>query len=72
MPQNFVKLYTGGPISVLAVLSALASFNIIPIIKDPNESARLAGFGCLSDLQTVWVHPDEFKKAEEVLSKIDF
>ena len=48
MPQNLVKVYTGSSINVLAIMNALESDNIYPLIKDRSESARLAGFGATS------------------------
>jgi hypothetical protein len=68
MPHNFVKLYHGNPISVLALFSALEEIGITPLVKDPSESARLAGFGSMTSEQSLWVHNDELEKANKVLS----
>ena len=43
--KEFKLLYTGSSIEVLGLIESLILENIIPIIKDEGESARLAGFG---------------------------
>jgi hypothetical protein len=50
----------------------LDTLNIVPVVKDQAESARLAGFGILFTDQEVWVHPDEFEKAREALKELEF
>ena len=44
--------------------------NIIPIIKNKNESARLAGFGSIFNGIDIFVHHDELNESLEVLSKL--
>lgn len=70
MPPVYVKIYSGTPLSVMAVKDALNSVNIIPIIKNEAESARLAGFAAPSDLQQVYVHPDELEIANNTLRSV--
>jgi hypothetical protein len=43
---------------------------ILPVIKDHAESARLAGFASFSLDQEVWVHPDEFDAAHQILKNL--
>lgn len=67
---NYLHLFTGSTIEVLALRDALEEINITPVIKDESESARLAGFGVTAPLvQRVFVHEDELKQAKEILSK---
>lgn len=69
--QNFHHLFTGSSIDVLALREALSNEDITPIVKDENESARLAGFGMHSPLtQQVYVHNDEHGKALEILEQL--
>jgi hypothetical protein len=71
MEHSFVHIYTGSPVVVLALRNALQAENIIPVIKDESESARMAGFGITHDQQKVFVHQDELQKAEKVLSTLE-
>jgi hypothetical protein len=54
----------------LALRDALQAVNIIPVIKDEAESARLAGFGATPNLQRVFVHPDEASEAQRICNKL--
>jgi hypothetical protein len=71
MSQDFIKLFKGNPISVMAVIDSLDKAGIVPIVKNPSESARLAGFGSMTSEQSVWVHSDEKRKAIEVLKSLE-
>ena len=71
MEHSFVHIYTGSSVVVLALRNALEAENIIPVIKDESESARMAGFGITQDQQQVFVHQDELQKAEKVLSTLE-
>ena len=71
MSQSFVQIYTASSIEVLAVKNALQAENIIPVVKDESESARLSGFGMTHNLQQVYVHEDELEKAQKILSGLD-
>tara|TARA_B100000686_G_C16804794_1_gene989174 strand:+ start:4094 stop:4324 length:231 start_codon:yes stop_codon:yes gene_type:complete len=69
--NNFKKIYTGSSILVLAIKDALNKSNIVPIIKDRSESARLAGFGSFTPLtQDIIVHVDEIEKSNKILKQI--
>jgi hypothetical protein len=69
--KDFYHLFTGSSIEVLGIKDLLIQENIIPVIKDEGESARLAGFG-LNNLftQDVYVHIDEIEKAKKVLTPL--
>ena len=72
MPQNLVKVYTGSSINVLAIMSALESENVYPLIKDRSESARLAGFGATSIMhQELFVPKEAKKKTLEIIRSLD-
>tara|TARA_A100001011_G_scaffold400865_1_gene520196 strand:- start:18094 stop:18324 length:231 start_codon:yes stop_codon:yes gene_type:complete len=69
--QKYYLLYKGSSILILALINALKRENIIPVIKDLGESARLAGFGVISPLiQEVYIHHDELKKGKKVLEQL--
>ena len=44
--QDFIKIFTGNTIDVLALRNALEEKSIVAVIKDDSESARLAGLFC--------------------------
>lgn len=71
MPQNFVKIYTGSSITVIAIVTLLEEHNIFPLIKDRAESARLAGFGSIPNMQEVFVPQAAESKALELLQGMD-
>ena len=72
MPKEEFKLiYTGSSVELLGFIEALSVENIIPIIKDEGESARLAGFGSTSLFtQQIYVHADEVKRAKKILATL--
>ena len=72
MPKNLVKVYTGSSIAVLAIMNALESVEIYPLIKDRSESARLAGFGATSIMQQeLFVPKEEEKKIRDIIKNLD-
>ncbi|MGA1771357.1 MAG: DUF2007 domain-containing protein [Flavobacteriaceae bacterium] len=71
MEQVYVKIFTGSSIEVLGIKSCLEAVNIIPVIKDESESARLAGFGAPSEMLQMFVHKDELAVAQKALAAIN-
>ena len=68
--KKYQKIYSGSSIIIMSIKNCLNDINIIPIIKDQSESARLAGFGYSINLfQDVFVHDDEYSKAIYTLKK---
>ena len=66
--KDFIKIFTGNTIDVLALRNALEEKRIVAVIKDDSESARLAGFGMVAPgLQEVFVHKDELDLAVRVV-----
>ena len=69
--QDFIKIFTGNAISVLALRNSLEEKSIIAVIKDDSESARLAGFGMVAPgLQEVFVHEDELDQAVRIVESL--
>ncbi|MDG2108537.1 MAG: DUF2007 domain-containing protein [Flavobacteriaceae bacterium] len=69
--EEFKLLYTGSSIVVIGLIELLSLENIIPIIKDEGESARLAGFGSTNLFtQQIYVHTDEIEKAKKILAPL--
>ncbi|MDB2330034.1 DUF2007 domain-containing protein, partial [Flavobacteriaceae bacterium] len=67
----FIKIFTGNSITVLSIMNALEDKNIIAVVKDDSESARLAGFGMVAPgLQEVFVHQDELDVAIRIIESL--
>ena len=66
---NYHKIFSGQIIEVIKIKSELEKVNIFPVVKDENESARLAGFGVIFNEIEVFVHHDELNKSLKILSK---
>lgn len=71
--SNYIKVFTGDFIIVQRIISDLEKRNIIAVVKDETESARLAGFGggILPGFQQVFVHKDELDKAVKIVESIN-
>ena len=72
MSPVYQKIFTGSTVDVLSLQDAFNAENIIPVIKNDAESARLAGFGAPQELQEVFVHPDELDAAIRILKELNF
>ena len=70
MSRTYKRLFYGTAMDVAKLCGFLDTVGIVPVVKDQAESARLAGFGTLYTDQEVWVHPDEFEKATEVVLEL--
>ena len=70
--SNYIKIFTGDFIIVQRIISDLEKENIIAVVKDQTESARLAGFGGgnFPGFQEVFVNKDELEKAVLVVENI--
>jgi hypothetical protein len=70
MSRTYKRLFYGTAMDVAKLCGVLDTVGIVPVVKDQAESARRAGFGILYTDQEVWVHPDEFEKAREVVLEL--
>lgn len=70
MSNAYKKLFYGSTMEVIKICGLLETLDIVPVLKNQAESARLAGFGTLYTDQEVWVHTDEFDKAREVVTEL--
>ena len=69
--KDFIKIFTGNTIDVLALRNAFEEKRIVAVIKDDSESARLAGFGMVAPgLQEVFVHKDELDLAVRIVESL--
>lgn len=67
MSDSFTLLFSGSIVDVNRVKAILEENNIFPIVKDENESARLAGFGATSMIQQVFVPNSALEKAKNLI-----
>jgi len=70
MALDFVQIFKGSPVVIIAIVGAMKEVNITPVVKDPSASAKLAGFASMTNEQTLWVHKDEQQRALEVLNSL--
>lgn len=71
MNQEFVLVYKGSFIYSNRVKNELINNKISPVIKDSSESARLAGFGMVSEQQIfIYVHLNELKKSKMIIKNL--
>ena len=71
MSEKSVLVYSGSPMVIPLVCTALSNEKIYPIIEDEAESARLAGFGINSYEQKIFVNKNEVKKALGVINSLN-
>ena len=65
----YTKLYQGSFIVVQMMRRNLENQGINPLIKDENESARLAGFGISNiGIQQLFVHESEVPNATKIIN----
>ncbi|MAR43745.1 MAG: hypothetical protein CMC48_06660 [Flavobacteriaceae bacterium] len=70
MQIDYLCVFSGNHIDSLNVIDSLNKIDIHPIVKNESESARLAGFGIIDNKKKIYVHRDEYGKAEELIKSI--
>ena len=70
MQKEYLCVFSGNDIDSLNIIDSLNKINIYPIIKNESESARLAGFGIINNKKNIYVHRDEYGRAEELIKSI--
>lgn len=72
MESHFKRIYTGSLVNAQHIEEKLKEIDITPVIKNESESGRLAGFAppVFGQVQ-VFVHEDEFERAEALLGEIE-
>ena len=70
MRPDYLCVFYGNHIDILNIIDSLKKINIIPIVKNESESARLAGFGVIDYQSKIYVHRDEYEKANELIKSI--
>jgi len=65
-----VCLYTGSFIEIQRLQLDLNDAEIPFLVKNNNESAKVAGFGALSDNVQLYIFETDFEKANEILNNL--
>ncbi len=68
--NKHVRILTTSAIIVQGAANVLKEQGIIPLIKNINESGRLAGFGTLPDEVELYVLESEAEKALELIKDL--
>ncbi|WP_036155806.1 putative signal transducing protein [Maribacter forsetii] len=72
MDSNYIKVFGGNNIEAKRIELILKENNIVPILKDEKESARLAGFGTpQQELVEIYVYKDEEEKALTLITQLN-
>ena len=70
MQKEYLCVFSGNDIDSLNIIDSLNKIDIYPIIKNESESARLAGFGIINQKKNIYVHRDEYGRAEKLIKSI--
>ena len=70
MGSDYLCVFYGNHIDTLNIIDSLKKINITPIVKNESESARFAGFGIIDFQKKIFVHKDEYTKAEKLIKSI--
>lgn len=65
--SNHIKLYSGTSILVNRLAYMLDEIGVSSIIKDNQESGRLAGFGTLGQSVDLLINEEDYEKAKDSL-----
>lgn len=67
---SHIHLYTGSFIEIQRLQLDLNDAEIPFIIKNNNESAKLAGFGSLSDAVEIYIYENDLESATNILNTL--
>ena len=71
MESEYIKIYTGDFLTSQRIQQRLEDIGINAVVKNEDESARLAGFANpVPSLQDIYVHETELEKALTVVESI--
>jgi len=69
--KTYQKLFSGNFLLADRLIAALEDHDIIPVVKDESESARMAGFGSSSfGFKEIWVDGQEYATALQIVQPI--
>ena len=65
--KTYLKVYTGSTILVSRLANLLYDKNILSIIKNDEESGRLAGFGTTGDVVELHILNTDIEASKEII-----
>jgi hypothetical protein len=69
--NKHVKIYTGSSILINRMVSLLDENNIPSLIRDNEESGRLAGFGVPQNSVELFVYSSDVDEAQKIIEGLD-
>jgi hypothetical protein len=69
--SKHIRLFTGSFIAVQRLQLDLNDAEIPFLIKNNNESARMAGFGALSDNVELFIYEEDLDRATEIINELN-
>ena len=71
MDSSYVIVFQGSMVYSKRIIDKLVSKKINPIVKNENESARLAGIGMINAQRiSVYVHKDELEISNKLIKDL--
>ncbi|HIC31029.1 MAG TPA: DUF2007 domain-containing protein [Flavobacteriaceae bacterium] len=71
METEYIKIFTGDFLTSQRIQQRLEDIGINAVVKNEDESARLAGFANpVPNLQDIYVHESELEKAKAVVEAV--
>ena len=69
--DNFILIFEGSLVNTTRIIYELKKSNIHPVVKNQSESARLAGFGNITEEHTsIYVHIDEIANSKQIINNL--
>ena len=69
--DNFILIFEGSLVNTTRIIYELKKPNIHPVVKNQSESARLAGFGNITEEHTsIYVHIDEIANSKQIIDNL--
>lgn len=68
--EDYKRVYTGPTVIIKMLQSHLEDVDIYPIVKDNLSSGTWGGFGGVPGMIQLFVHRDEYDKAEKIVGEV--
>lgn len=69
--KEHIKIYTGSSILINRIVSLLDENNIPSLVRDNEESGRLAGFGVPQNSVELFVYGSDVDEAQKIMEGLD-
>ncbi len=68
--EDYKRIYTGPTVIIKMLQNHLEEVDIYPIVKDNLSSGTWGGFGGVPGMIQLFVHRDEYDKAEKIVGEV--